>query len=68
MEHGLIGLVLIGKIDGFVFAYGEFDIARHLAFCARPGPLHSTWTANVLPSRLFCRIVQRPNADRSRSA
>src|SRR5216684_8536212 len=30
VKHGLIGLVLIGKIDRLVFAHGKIDIAQHL--------------------------------------
>src|SRR5262245_53705185 len=31
MKHGLVGLVLIRKVDGFVLARREDDVAQHLA-------------------------------------
>src|SRR5262245_7417416 len=31
VEHGLVGLVLIGKIDGLVLAWREIHVAEHLA-------------------------------------
>src|SRR5262249_33430752 len=35
IEDGLVGLVLVGEVDGLVLAQGEIDIAQHLA-AARP--------------------------------
>src|SRR5262247_3294795 len=31
MKHGLVGLVLIRKVDGFILARREDDVAQHLA-------------------------------------
>ena len=31
MKHGLVGLVVIRKVDGLVLARREVDVAQHLA-------------------------------------
>ena len=60
VQHGLVGLVLIRKVDALVLAHVKLTSPT---IWLPPGPLHSTWTAKVSPSRFLLRIVQRPNTE-----